>query len=81
MSIWRETNAEMMAGCPEDDYQGFINSVLGKLSKTDRELDQREAKYALELMGEYADMSPSEKDEAIEKRIMERFAAEEAART
>lgn len=77
MSVWSETRKLLAAG-PEDDNQRYIFAVLDSLSPSDADLHKRESLYALSLRSELA--GQDNVNELIEKRIMERFSAEEAER-
>lgn len=77
MSVWREIKSAFRYTY-DDGYSAMLQDAMDGLSVYEKKLFREEARYVLSLH----DMAPhgSVPIDAIEQKIMERFAAEEAAR-
>lgn len=78
MSVWRDIKSAVRY-TDDDGYSAMLRDAMAGLSAYEEKLFREEARYVLSLH----DMVPygSIPIDAIEQKIMERFAAEEAARS
>lgn len=77
MSVWREVK-DSMSGITGDAYAPLLRMRLSELSDSDARLFRRESGLVIEIKDE---TGRSFSQDEFEQRIMERFAAEEAARS
>lgn len=78
MSVYAEVS-KRVPSTPDDGYNVLLGIELGELTEGDRELFHQEALYCVSLYRAYG--AKADDDEFCEQKIMERFAAEEAARS
>ena len=78
MSVYAEVS-QRLPSTPDDGYNVLLDMELSELTVGDRELFHQEALYCVSLYSVYG--AKADDDEFCEQKIMERFAAEEAARS
>lgn len=77
MSVWREVK-NSMSSITGDAYAPLLRMRLSELSDSDARLFRRESGLVIEIKDE---TGRSFSQDELEQKIMERFAAEEAARS
>jgi hypothetical protein len=78
LSVYAEVS-KRVPQTPDDGYNVLLDMELSELSPADRELFGREAQYCLSLYRTYGHKAVDV--DFCDEKIMERFAAEEAARS